>query len=886
MVHDPFSFLFRPKSIALIGGSRRPGSLGHVLARNLIMAGFDGPIMPVHPKAEAIAGIRAYPTVDDLPQVPDLAVIAVPPEAAISAVRDLNARGCPVAIVISAGFGEGVIAGGQERMVALKEAAGEMRLVGPNVLGVVVPDWGLNASFVQAMPTAGDLALVSQSGAVIASVLDWAVPRGIGFSHLLSVGDSVDLGFAEMLDALTHDQNVRAILLYIESITNARTFLSAARAAARVKPVIAIKSGRSATGAAAAASHTGALAGVDAVYDAAFRRAGMMRVKEMQQLFDAAEILASTTWPKGERLSIVTNGGGMGVMAADELEELGGSLALLQPETIEKLDAVLPGTWSQANPVDIIGDADGQRYADALAAVMTDNATDAVLVINCPTAIADSVEAAQGVIDFVGEAPSKPVFATWLGEQTAGVARAHLRKAHIPAYGTPERAVRGFMNLVEYSRNQRDLLETPLAAPDEGPHGKTKSRDIIQRALDDGRAWLYEHEAKSVLRAYGIEAIETQIASSPQEAKSAAAQMTGPFAVKILSRDITHKSDVGGVVLDVLTPADVERVTAVMLDRLATLQPDAKLEGVAVQPMVAMPGAHELIIGMQEDPIFGPVILFGKGGKAVEVIEDTATGLAPLNTALAQRLIQQTDVYRLLKGYRDEKPAALPKIVDALLQVSQLAVDLPEVVELDINPLLVDHTGCVAVDARIRVKQPLMNAPDRIAIAPYPSNLTRLLDLKDGMEITVQPARPADAEALLTMIECSDAQDIFCRCFEPFLDRPETMAQRMTLLDYSREMTLLAMLDDTVIACLNIILDVSMKEADFGIVVHRDYKGRGLGRVMMQYGLEVAETHFAAQSISGLVHHQNTHMMTLGKQLGFVVEDQKDEELCRLLRFF
>ena len=548
-------------------------------------------------------------------------MIATPPSDCSRVDRSIAERGTKAAVVITAGFGEGKSKAGQELQQAMLDAARPhlLRIVGPNCIGVIAPEVGLNASFAHLRPDAGHLAFVAQSGAIVTSVLDWAEPRGIGFSHLVSLGDMSDVDFGDMLDYLANDANVRGILLFIEAVTHARKFMSAARAAARIKPVIVVKAGRSPAGAAAAASHTGALAGQDAVYEAAFRRAGMLRVYQTSELFDAVETLSMGQRPKGDRLAILTNGGGMGVVATDALMDHDGHLAQLSDKTIAALDAVLPPTWSRGNPVDIIGDAPGERYAKALEILLEDNGTDAVLVLKCPTAVAPGTEAAQAVIDTLAGRRCCAL-TSWLGDRTARESRQMFADHRIPTYDTPEQAVRAFMHMVDYRRNQEALTQTPQSVPEAFEPDAKAAAALIGAALADNREWLTEPEAKRLLVAYGIPVVPTHIAKDPAEAASMAADLGCPVVLKILSPHITHKSDVRGVVLALHAPAAVREAAETMLERVRASVPEARIDGFTVQPMVERPGAYELIIGMIEDKQFGPAILFGEGGTAVETI--------------------------------------------------------------------------------------------------------------------------------------------------------------------------------------------------------------------------------------------------------------------------
>ena len=638
-------FALKPRSVALIGASKGPKSVGAVLARNLFKAGFDGPIMPVNPKYQAIEGVLTYPSIDDLPLAPDLAVISTPPETVPGIIEALGRKGTRTAVVITAGFGEGREGVGRALQQALLDAARPylLRIIGPNCLGVLVPGIGLNASFAHLNPAKGPIAFIAQSGAIVTSMMDWAEQRGIGFSHLVSLGDMADVDFGDLLDYLASDPETRAILLYIEAVTAARKFMSAARAAARMKPTIVVKAGRHAEGARAAASHTGAMAGSDAVYEAVFRRAGMLRVYSLDELFDAVEILAMAPRTKGPRMAILSNGGGLAVLATDHLIEEGGILAELAPETMERLNVTLPPTWSHHNPVDIIGDAPGGRYAQALSALIKDSGVDAVLALNCPTAVASGTEAAQALIDALGERRDPALITSWVGDGAAEAARRMFRAHGIPSYATPGQAVRAFMYLVNYRRSQELLMQTPPSVPEEFTPDTKTARALIGRAMGEGRTWLTDPEAKALLAAYGVPAVATRIARTPAEAAAIAAEIGVPVALKILSRDITHKADLGGVALGLLGPDAVREATSAMHERIRAARPLARIEGFSVQPMVHRPGAYELIAGMIDDVQFGPVILFGQGGTAVEVIADQALGLPPgfclrgqINTEQAQ----------------------------------------------------------------------------------------------------------------------------------------------------------------------------------------------------------------------------------------------------------
>jgi acetyltransferase len=874
--------LLKPKSIALIGASKRPGSLGAVLAGNLFRAGFAGPVLPVHPKHEAIEGVLAYGSVAQLPITPDLAVIATPPDSVPGLVAELGARGTRAAVIITAGLreaGENQGATGQQAM--LDGARPHLlRIAGPNCLGLMVPGIGLNASFSHIAPAPGKLAFVTQSGALVTAMLDWAAPRGIGFSKVVSLGDMSDVDFGDMLDYLAVDPETRAILLYVEAVTSARKFMSAARAAARAKPVIVIKGGRHAEAAQAAASHTGALAGSDAVYDAAFARAGMLRVESLEELFDAAETLSSGLKVPGDRLAILTNGGGLGVLATDALIDQGGRLAELAPETLLRLDRVLPATWSRGNPVDIIGDAPGARYGAALEVLLADPGSDAVLVLNCPTAVASSTEAAQAVVETLGER-RHPVVTAWLGEAGVRLARARLADHGIPTYDSPERAVRALMHLVRYRRHQNLLMETPDLTPSDHRPDLATARAPIEAALAAGRDWLSQPEAKQVLAAYGIPVVETLFAPGRDQAVAAAAAIGGPVALKIQSPDILHKSDVGGVVLDLEGPEEVARAVDGMMARLGRAQPDARIDGFVVEAMCRRPGAHELILGLIEDGQFGPAVLFGQGGTAVEIVDDKALALPPLNMHLARALMAETRVHRLLQGYRDRPAAALDAIAATLVKLAQLAADLPEVVELDINPLLADPDGVIALDARLRVQPAERDGPARLAIRPYPKALEQTLALPNGWQVFLRPIRPEDEPALREAFKSLDPRDVRLRFFAPLNELTHRFAARLTQIDYDREMALVAFDpeqagSDQISGVVRLAADPDNRRAEFALVVRSDRQGRGLGTALMKQILSYAAGR-GIEEVWGEVLKENTGMRRVAEQLGFETRHQPDE---------
>ena len=879
-------YLLNPRSVAVIGASNRPNRVGTVVMRNLLEAGFAGAIYPVNPKYDRVQGIRAYARPDELPAAPDLAVVCTPAATVPDLIARLGSRGTRAAVVITAGMNAVLEAGQPTPRQAMLDAARPhlLRILGPNCIGLLVPGIGLNASFAHTNALPGSIAFISQSGALVTAVLDWARSRRIGFSHFISAGERADVDIADLIDYLGSDAGTRAILLYLESITSARKFVSAARAAARNKPLIVVKAGRAPEGARAAASHTDALAGSDDVFDAAIRRAGMLRVDTLRDLFEAVETLSHDTRLHGERLALLTNGGGAGVLAADALSAAGGVLAELGTDTLARLDRVLPDTWSRGNPIDIIGDAPVGRYVDALQALGDDAGVDAVLFIHAPTAIVASESIARACIPLMRRA-GKPVLTCWLGEQAVAQARRLCHDAGIADYPTPEEAVRAFMQLVTYRRNQDLLLQTPPAHPGSDVPQRGAAARVVAQVLGEGREMLTEPEAKALLAAYGIPVVDTRSAISPDQAVEVARALGLPVALKILSPDITHKSDVGGVALDLETADEVRTVAAAMLERVAALRPDAAISGFTVQPMVRRPGAHELIAGAAVDPLFGPVILFGHGGTAVEVIADRAVALPPLNIPLARELVVRTRVARLLAGYRDRPRADLDAIYDVLGKLSQLVIDLPEVVELDINPLLADARGVLALDARVRVLPPKQSGRERLAIRPYPRELEERVRWR-GTSLLLRPIRPEDTERHLDFLKKLSPEDIRMRVFHTRRYIAPSELARLTQIDYEREMAFIAVAVEgegagETLGVVRAVTDPENARAEFGIVVRSDLKGQGLGTILFGKIIRYCRER-GTRELVGDVLRENTGMLEMARRTGFTRSPSPEPSAVRV----
>jgi len=887
--------LFSPRSVAVVGASPRAGSVGRVVLNNLRVGGFEGPIHLVNPRHAEIDGVRAVKSLTDLASPPDVVVVTVPPNLVPSVVALAAETGAATAIVITAGLGHG--AGSLAEACEKAARAGGLRLVGPNCLGVMAPPAKLNATFASSMARAGDLALVSQSGAIAAGMVEWAAQRGVGFSAIVSIGDQLDVDLGDLLDFLALDGRSRAILLYVEAIKDARKFMSAARAAARIKPVVVVKSGRHRQGAAAAATHTGALAGADAVYDAAFRRAGLLRVLDLDELFAAAETLGRLRSFAGKRLAILTNGGGIGVLAVDRLTDLGGTLAGLSPETVKRLDAALPPIWSRANPVDIAGDADGSRYAAALDALLGDPANDAILVMNVPTALASATDAAKSVVAVAQKhrntiVRAKPVFAVWVGGSSP--ASEAFEAGGIPSYATEADAVGGFMHLVRYQEAIEALMATPPSLPEEFTADVAAARRIVDDTVHDGRTWLDPIEVTHLLAAYSIPIAPALLARDADEAAAAAAPLLADgstVAVKILSPDIVHKSEVGGVRLNLTSESAVREAASDILRRARAQKPDACITGVTIHPMILRPKARELIAGIADDPTFGPVLVFGRGGTAVEVINDKALALPPLDLKMAHELIARTRVSRVLKAYRDVPAADENAIALVLVKLAQLAADLPEIRELDLNPILADKDGLIAVDARVAVA-PVDRAGrgarghPRFAIRPYPKEWERHSTLRDGTKIFVRPVRPEDEPLYGPFFAAVTDQDLRLRFFAPVKDFSHTFIARFTQIDYARAMAFIAIEEASgkMLGVVRLHANANYDTGEYAVLVRSDVKGKGLGWLLMQMILEYSRAE-GLKTIEGQVLRENVTMLKMCRELGFdIAADPRDAEVWLVRR--
>lgn len=873
----------RPKSVAIVGASVREGSVGRIVLENVVKGGFEGSVWPVNPKYDEIDGLKCYRNAAALPAAPDLAVIVTPPDTVPGVIGEFGEKGTRAAVVITAGL---------TRVNGLRQAMLDaakphlFRIIGPNTLGLMIPPLKLNAGFAHMAAQPGGIALLSQSGAIATSLVDWAAENNLGFSHIVSLGDMADVDVGDYLDMLAGDARTKTILLYLESVPNPRKFMSAARAAARVKPVIAIKSGRHEQAAKAAATHTGALSGADKVVEAALARAGILRVHGLGELFDAAETTARFAPLARSRVGVVTNGGGAGVLAVDQLMDCEGELAELSDTTIGILNTALPATWSHANPVDIIGDAPPERYRAAIEAVAADPETDALMVLNCPTGLASPIDAAKAVAALAkdGLIGGKPVLTCWLGEHTAREGRQILQQAGVPSFETPADAAMAVGYLSDWARAQTALKRVPPSRSEEVGGDREGVLEVLRRVAAEGRRMLTEPEAKTVIAAYGIAVPETAIARSPAQVEKHAARLlkaSDRIVVKLLSKQISHKSDIGGVVLNIDSPAQAREAASAILKRAARAAPEAGVEGFAVQPMVVRRQAQELIIGMSRDPIFGPVILFGGGGVAVEVVDDTAIGLPPLDAVLAGDLIDRTRIGKLLKGFRDRKPADREAIVAALNGVSQLIVDFPCIAGIDVNPLLADSQGAIALDARIEIDPEAVEQPGpnpALAIRPYPSDWAKDVKLPNGNEYHVRPIRPQDAALYPGFLAKVSPEDIRLRFLAPRKRFPDEMLVRLTQLDYDRDIAFLALRKgtDELVGVGRLSCDPDRSAAEYALLIRTDLQGHGLGWTLLDHILDYARSE-GIGVVEGIVLPENTKMLQMCREFGFEVKRHPDE---------
>lgn len=876
--------LFTPQSVVLFGASDRADSVGGVVFRNLLTSGFEGRIYGINPKRAEVQGHKAYSSIDDIDDTIDLAVVATPAKSIPAIVEACGERGIRMMLILSAGFRETGPEGRKlEDRVTQMVRRYDIRLMGPNCLGIIRPDKGLNITFGNNNAKPGNLAFVSQSGAICTAILDWAEKNGVGFSAVVSSGIAADLGFGDYLDYLVSDPKTKAILLYIEGINDSRRFMSALRAAARIKPVIALKVGRHAAGAEASMSHTGALVGSDETFSAALSRSGVLRVETVGQLFAAAKALSSLHYRgASERLVIVTNGGGPGVMAADRATDQGIELSSLSGETMARLNEVLPSVWSHGNPVDIIGDAPPERYQQAIDICLEDSDVDGVIVILTPQAMTAPTEVAKAVIECARKS-KKPIMTSWMGGGQVEAARELFLQARVPDFGTLENAVDAFSYLARYNRNQRLLLQTParLTTGRESPDSDG-ARLIIEAVLKEQRDILTEPESLAVLTAFGIPTVRNAVARSANEALIVAESIGFPIAMKVFSSDISHKSDAGGVRLNIGSAQEVRGAYKQLLEQVAQRVPDAKIEGVTIEKMYRSSNGRELMVGIIRDPVFGPVISFGSGGTAVEVMGDSAISLPPLNHRLTRDLIKRTKVSKLLGEFRNMPAVDMDKLIDALLAVSSMACELPWIKEMDINPLIVDENEVVAVDARIVVAYPKPSTDPyhHLAIHPYPAHLAKTVQLNDGTDIVIRPIRPEDAEIEAQFIRDLSDEARYFRFMNSLQELSQEMLVRFTQIDYHNEMALIAvtMTDagEEQIGVARYTTNLDKTSCEFALVVSDQWQSRGIAHHLMRNLMDVARDR-NLERIEGQVLSKNSRMLDLMTSLNFSISNDPDD---------
>jgi acetyltransferase len=866
--------LFAPKSVAVFGASDRMDSVGKIVFQNMLQSGYKGALYPINPNQSEVQGCKAFTSISQITESVELAVIATPPHTVLEIIDECGKNGVKAVVIITAGFGEAGEAGKALELAVLEKAREYgIRLIGPNCLGVMRPEIGLNATFNNGSAIAGNIAFISQSGALCTAILDWAKSNDVGFSSVVSMGASIDVDFGEVLDFLISDTKTHSILLYIEGIHNARSFMSSMRAAARIKPVILVKVGRHAAASQAAISHTASIVGSDDAFDAAVRRAGVVRVQTVTQLFSAAKALSCDFDPIGNRLAIVTNGGGPGVMATDYALDLGLVMATLSDNTIKTLNQVLPSTWSHGNPVDIIGDAQADRYEHAVKACLEDQNVDGVLTILTPQAMTKPLEVAKVVIALSNKY-KKPLLTSWMGEEQVQESRAAFNHAKKPSFRNPESAVDVFSFLSAYHKNQKLLMQMPGPLAHHLEPDVESARMIIEGALQEKRKVLGEMESKALLSAFRIPVAQTMVARSPNEALLIAQQLGFPVAMKINSPDITHKSDVGGVRLNLVNAQEVRTAYHEIIESVMLHQPKARVIGISIQPQIVKPNGRELMVGVTNDAVFGPVITFGAGGTTVEIMGDRSVALPPLNNFLVKDLIQGTHVAKMLGSFRNMPPVNMSDLERVLLRVSEMVCELPMLMEMDINPLILDENGALAADARVVVglRPP---SPDRyahMAIYPYPTHLVSNWQLADGTDVVIRPIRPEDVWLVQDFVKNLSEESRYFRFMKSVEQLSETLLVRFTQIDYSREMALIAVRTENdkeiELGVTRYAINPDGESCEFALVVADSMRGTGLAQKLITTLMDIARAK-GLKKIEGEVLKNNANMLKLMKRLGF-----------------
>jgi acetyltransferase len=842
--------ILNPRRIAVIGVTINPNSVGGKVLSNLVTGGFSGVVYPVNAESEAVMGISCYPDIRSVPKTPDLAVICSPPKQVPRLVRECGEAGVQGIIIMSAGFRE-IGPEGQaieDQVRAEASRFPEMRILGPNCLGAILPALRLNCSFAGGMPKAGNIAFISQSGALCTSVLDWAIEGKIGFSAFVSIGNSLDVDFGDLIDYFGEDRDTHSIILYVESVTQARKFMTAARAFARAKPILVYKAGRFPESAQAAASHTGAMASEDAVYDAAFHRTGITRVEDIGEIFDCAELLGRNKIPLGSRLGIITNAGGPGVIATDALIGAKGTLATLSAETLKRLNEVLPASWSHGNPVDVLGDANSKRIEKAAQAIIADPGVDALLVILTPQAMTNPTAAAK-VVGALQQATPKPILAAWIGGLSMRDGVRILVDHGVAAYRTPEQAVRAFMTLVAYARNLKALYETPKDFPVEFEIDREMHRnEFLEIAMKTGPV-LSERLSKDLVETYGIRTTRPVPARRASEAVRAAGRMGYPVVLKVLSPDITHKTDVGGVALNLGSGDAVAAAFEAMMATVALRAPEARLEGATVQKMVDARDGLELILGIKKDSVFGTVMMVGMGGIGAELLGERVLGFPPLNERLARMMVEPLKIWPMLQGYRGRPPMNISRLVEVMIRLSYLAADYPEISELDINPLLVTPGEVLALDARVILDTALVGREvescAHLALRPYPDKYIKRLALKDGTPVTFRPIKPEDEPLWMEMLKSCSKETIYSRFRSFFNWSSHEVATRYCYIDYDREIAIVAELDEgtapKLIGVGRLIADPDKETVEYAVLITDAWQKKEVGSLLTDYCMEIAK---------------------------------------------
>ena len=873
--------IFKPERIALIGVSNKPDSVGGITLRNLVSGGYNGVVYPVNPKREAVFGIPCFPDVKSLPKVPDLAVIMTAAKFVPQLVRECGEAGIHGIIIMSAGFKEAGKEGKllEEQVKIEKSKFPDMRIIGPNCLGILVPGLNMNVSFANGMPEDGHVAFISQSGALCTSVLDWAYESHIGFSYFVSIGNSMDVSFGDLIDYFGQDPNTKSIVLYVESLSDARTFMSAARAFSRKKPIIVYKSGRFPESAAAAASHTGAMASEDSIYDAVFRRAGLARVYDFGNIFDFTDLVGRRSIPNGNKLAIVTNAGGPGVMATDSLISWGGNLVKLSEETMQKLNDYLPPFWSHSNPVDVLGDATPERFAQATEIVLEDKNVDAVLVLLTPQAMTSPTETAEAIAK-MSVHTSKTIMAGWLGGASMHEGIQVFNRAGISNYSTPEQAIRAFMTLSNYAKNLEMLFETPKEIPVSFQYDRNVLREKYLKEIFPKAKILNEDDSKMLVNDYGIDTTHPTPAATEEEAVAIAQKKGYPVVLKIYSPDITHKSDVGGVALNIKDDEMVRATFRNMTKTAAEKRPDARIDGVTIQRMVDTKDAVELIIGTKKDPVFGTVMLVGMGGTSAELFKDKRLEFPPLNERLARQMLESLQIYPLLDGYRGATKKNIDKLVEALIRMSYLAADYPEIKELDINPLVVTPKDVIALDARIVVDEEVMNNPvkeySHLILRPYPERLMRTAELKDGVSVNLRPIKPEDEPMWLDFLASCSKESIYHRFKKDINFESHDVATQFCFIDYDREIAIVAEVEEEgnkkIVGVGRLISDPDKEKMNYTIIITDAWQHKELGLTLTEYCMEIAKNR-QIKLLSAETTRDNKPMISVFKKLDFQIKN-------------